>query len=97
MSMSSVSDMSKEIVVVDNGSQDGTRDLLRSWAAGADCTTTIVEEGDGGLATACASCSGDRRRMSRLTTVTAKRSLGNMRGMMRMIAAGAGRRTGRII
>ncbi len=32
MSMSSVSGMSKEIIVVDNGSQDRTRDLLRSWA-----------------------------------------------------------------
>ena len=52
VSMSSVSGMSKEIVVVDNRSRDGTRDLLRSWAAGADCATTIVDEGDGGLARA---------------------------------------------
>src|SRR6266478_1631562 len=50
--LSSVSGMSTEIVVVDNGSRDGTRDLLLSWAAGADCFTMIVEESDGGLARA---------------------------------------------
>ena len=44
--------MSAEIVVVDNGSRDGTRDFLRSWAAGANCFTTIIEERDGGLARA---------------------------------------------
>jgi GT2 family glycosyltransferase len=49
-SMSSVSGLTKEIVVVDNGSRDGTRDLLRSWAKCADCTTSIVEESGGGLA-----------------------------------------------
>lgn len=52
VAMSYVAGVAKEIVVVDNGSQDGTRDLLRSWAAGADYVTTIVEESGGGLARA---------------------------------------------
>jgi GT2 family glycosyltransferase len=55
MSLSSLADISAisaEIVVVDNGSHDGTQDFLRSWAAEADCFTTIVEESDRGLARA---------------------------------------------
>lgn len=52
LSLTAVSGMSTEIVVVDNGSQDGTRDFLRRWAAEADCSTTIVEESGRGLARA---------------------------------------------
>jgi len=51
-SMDSVSGLATEIVVVDNGSQDGTRDVLRSWAAARGCHTSIVEESGAGLARA---------------------------------------------
>lgn len=52
VSLRAVPDIAIEVVVVDNGSRDGTDDLLRSWTAAADCSTTVVEEADGGLARA---------------------------------------------
>jgi GT2 family glycosyltransferase len=52
LSLSAISDITTEIVVVDNGSRDGTGDLLRSWATAAACSMTVVEEAKGGLARA---------------------------------------------
>ena len=51
-SLTSVSGLSAEIVVVDNGSTDGTLDLLQRWSADAGSVTTIVEENRPGLARA---------------------------------------------
>ncbi len=90
--------MSKEIVVVDNGSQDGTRDLLRKLGGGCGLHDDDCRGGRRRSRNGVRELFGGPKADVALDHSHRKKVAGNMRGMMRMIVAGAGRRrTGRII
>jgi GT2 family glycosyltransferase len=87
-SLNSTSGLSAEIVVVDNGSTDGTPDLLRCWAADADCFATIVEETGRGLARARnTGVAASRGRLLVFTDDDCRLSSNHLRDLVRHDAA----------